>query len=110
MRILSTLAAIFVAFLLFMTGTRFLLLLFNADKSNEIVHWILSRSDFWVKPFADLFHIANKAVGDVGGFIEPASLIAFIVYGVVGGLVLAVLNGAFSRRGFGQGGILHRAG
>jgi hypothetical protein len=56
-----------------------------------------------------VFHIANKAVGDAVGFIEPASLIAFIVYGVVGGLVLAVLNGVFSRRGFGRGGILHRA-
>ena len=109
MRILSTLAALFLAFLLFMTGARFLLLLLNADKTNEIVHWILSRSDFWVKPFANLFHFANKAVGDAGGFIEPASLIAFIVYGAVGGLILAVLNGAFSRRGFGRGGILHRA-
>lgn len=109
MRILSTLIAVFVAFLLFMTGARFLLLLFNADKSNEIVHWILSRSDFWVKPFADVFHFANRAVGDAGGFIEPASLIAFIVYGVVGGLVLALLGGVFSRHGFGRGGVLHRA-
>jgi len=109
MRILSTLIAVFVAFLLFMTGARFLLLLFNADKSNEIVHWILSRSDFWVKPFADVFHFANKAVGDAGGFIEPASLIAFIVYGVVGGLVLALLSGVASGRGFGRRGILHRA-
>ena len=109
MRILSTLAALFLAFLLFMTGARFLLLLLNADKTNEIVHWILSRSDFWVKPFANLFHFANKAVGDAGGFIEPASLIAFIVYGAVGGLVLGLLNGAFSRRGFSRGGIFRRA-
>jgi len=94
MRILSALAGIFLTFLLFMTGARFILLLFDANKGNEIVHWILSRSDFWVKPFANLFQLSNRAVGDTGGFVEPASLIAFIVYAVIGGLLLAALNGA----------------
>lgn len=93
MRILSALVSFFLAFLLFMTGGRFLLLLFNANKGNEIVHWILSRSDYWVKPFVDIFHLTNKAVSDTGGVVEPASLIAFIVYLIVGSLVLALLNG-----------------
>jgi uncharacterized membrane protein YdjX (TVP38/TMEM64 family) len=94
MRILSTLAGLFLAFLLFMTGARFILLLLNANKGNEIVHWILSRSDYWLKPFVNLFHLTNKAVGDTGGVVEPASLIAFIVYAIVGSLILAALNGA----------------
>lgn len=94
MRILSVLAGLFLTLLLLMTGVRFLLLLLNASKDNEIVHWILSRSDFWVKPFVNLLHLANKTVGDTGGVFEPASLIAFIVYAVVGSLILAVLNGA----------------
>src|SRR5579872_3649235 len=102
------LAGLFLTFLLFMTGARFLLLLLNANKANDIVHWILSRSDFWVKPFMNLFHLANKAVGDTGGVFEPASLIAFIVYAVVGSLILAALNGALSG-GFGRGGLLRRA-
>jgi len=93
MRILSALVSFFLAFLLFMTGARFLLLLFNANKGNEIVHWILSRSDYWVQPFLNIFHLTNKAVGDTGGVVEPASLIAFIVYLIVGSLVLALLNG-----------------
>jgi hypothetical protein len=93
MRILATLAALFLAFLLFMTGARFILLLLDANKGNEIVHWILSRSDFWVKPFASLFDLSNQAVRETGGFIEPASLIAFLVYAVVGGLALAAMNG-----------------
>jgi hypothetical protein len=100
MRILSTLAGLFFTFLLFMTGGRFVLLLLNANKDNEIVHWILSRSDFWVKPFVDLFHLANKAVTDTGGVFEPASLIAFIVYAVVGSLILAALSGTLF--GFGR--------
>ncbi len=108
MRILSALLGLFLTFLLFMTGARFLLLLLNANKSNEIVHWILSRSDYWVKPFVNLFHMANKTVGDTGGVFEPVSLIAFIVYLVIGSLVLALLNGALLG-GFGGRGLLRHA-
>ena len=85
MRILSILAGLFLTFLLFMTGARFILLLLDVNKGNEVVHWILSRSDFWVRPFANLLQLSNRAVGDTGGFFEPASLIAFIVYAVIGG-------------------------
>jgi hypothetical protein len=108
MRILSTLAGAFLTFLLFLTGARFILLLLNANKDNEIVQPILNRSDFWVKPFVNLFHLANKAVGDTGGVFEPASLIAFIVYAIVGSLILAALSGALFG-GFGRGRNLHRA-
>lgn len=101
MRIVSTLAGLFLTFLLFMTGARFVLLLLNANKENEIVDWILSRSDFWVKPFFNLFDLKDQAVGDTGGVVEPASLIAFIVYAVVGSLVVAVLSGTLFR-GFGH--------
>ena len=97
MRILSTLVSFFLAFLLFMTGARFLLLLFNANKGSEIVHWILSSSDYWVKPFVNIFHLTNKAVGDTGGIVEPASLVAFIVYLIVGSLALALVNGMLWR-------------
>src|SRR5713101_167195 len=103
MRLLSALVSLFLAFLLLMTGVRFLLLLLDANKGNEIVHWILSRSDYWVKPFVDIFHLTNKAVGDTGGFFEPASLIAFIVYAIVGSLILALINGAlFGSSGMGR--------
>ena len=108
MRILSILAGLFLTFLLFMTGARFLLLLLDVNKGNEIVHWILSRSDFWVKPFAKLLQLSNQAVGDTGGFFEPASLIAFIVYAVIGGLLLALLNGILFG-GFGSRRFTHGA-
>ena len=93
MRILTTLVSIFWAFLLFMTGARFLILLLNIDRSNEIVDWILRHSDYWVKPFFHLLHLANKGIG-TGGFIEWASLIAFIVYLVVGRIILNLLGRA----------------
>jgi hypothetical protein len=106
MRILSTLAGLFLTFLLFMTGARFVLLLFNANRENEIVDWILSRSEYWVKPFFNLFDLTNQAVGDTGGVIEPASLIAFIVYAVVGSLIVAVLSGTLFG-GFGHRHAVH---
>jgi hypothetical protein len=96
MRIVATLLSLFVGFLLFMTGARFLLLLFNANKSNEIVNWILAKSDFWVKPFFDI--MANRDVG-TDGFLEPASLIAFFVYLIAGGLVIGLIKSA--NAGFG---------
>ena len=104
MRILITLVSLFWAFLLFMTGARFLILLLNVDKGNEIIDWILRHSDYWVKPFDHLLHLSNKSIG-TGGFIEWASLIAFLVYLVLGRLIVTLLSraswGSFSgwRRG-----------
>ncbi len=100
MRILVTIASLFLAFLLFMTGARFLILLLNADRSNEIVDWIVNKSDFWVRPFFDLLGLQNRGLEETGGFFEPASLIAFLVYLVVGGFVLGLLRSA----GHGWGG------
>lgn len=103
MRLLSTIVSLFVAFLLFMTGARFLIFLFDVDRSSKAVDWILRKSDFWVKPFADLFDLGNKAVTETGGFFEPASLIAFVVYLVVGGLVIGLIRNASYGWGGGWG-------
>ena len=88
MRILVTLLSLFWAFLLFMTGGRFLILLFNIERDDGFVKWVMDKSDFWVKPFFDLFGLANKAVENTGGVFEPASAIAFVVYLVVGSIIL----------------------
>ena len=92
MRLLSALVGLSMAFLLFMTGTRFLLFLLDANKANDMVNWILWKSDFWVKPFFGI--LSNRDVG-TDGFLEPASLIAFVVYLVGGSVVLAVLPTSF---------------
>ena len=104
MRILITLISFFWAFLLFMTGARFLIFLLNIDRSNEIIDWIVRHSDYWVKPFFHLLHLSNKGVG-TGGFIEWASLIAFIVYLVLGRIILNLLGRASwgGVRGWGRG-------
>jgi len=104
MRLLITALSLFWAFLLFMTGARFLILLFNVDRTGQVGSWIMRHSDFWVKPFFSLFHLANKGVETTGGFFEPASAIAFIVYLAVGALIIKLVRSAltsgFGRRGY----------
>ena|SRR5688572_21869813 len=89
-------ATLFWLFLLFMTGSRFLILLLDANRNSEIVDWILNKSDFWVKPFFDILGLANKAVDETGGVFEPASAIAFVVYFILGSIVLGALRTAGS--------------
>ena len=92
MPIILLAATLFWMFLLFMTGARFLILLFDANRDSQIVGWILDKSDFWVKPFFDILGLANKSVGETGGVFEPASAIAFVVYFILGSIVLSVLR------------------
>ena len=110
MRIVLALLGLLWAFLLVITGTRFLILLFDANRDSEIVDWVLRKSDFWVSPFFDLLGLTNKALEETGGVFEPASLIAFLFYFVAGAFVLSVLNRAYFG-GFGMWGgpTWHRA-
>ena len=106
MRLLASIVSLFVGFLLFMTGARFLILLFNADRGNEVVDWILTKSDFWVKPFLELLSLENRGIEETGGFVEPASAIALVVYLVAGALAIRVLRSASA--GWGGWGRPHR--
>lgn len=90
--LISTVLGLFWAAVLVLTGGRFLALLFNANRDSEIIDRLYRYSDFWVKPFFNMFDLANKAVNNTGGVFEPASLIAFIVYFLIGAIVLSVLS------------------
>ena len=83
------------AAILVLVGGRFLALLVDANRDSEIVQRLYRHSDFWVKPFFGMFDLANKSVNNTGGVFEPASLIAFVVYFVVGALILALISAPF---------------
>src|SRR2546430_1738290 len=85
------LAAIWIVILV-LVGGRFLALLFDANRNSDIVERIYRHSDFWVKPFFGIFDLGNKAVHNTGGVFEPASLIALVVYFIVGKIVLSLLS------------------
>ena len=83
---------VLLAIVLTLTGLRFLALLVDANRDSELVHDLYRYSEFWVKPFFNIFGLENEAV-DGGGTFEPASLIAFFFYLVVGAFIEGILSG-----------------
>ena len=92
--LMLTIFAVFWAFLLLLTGGRFLALLVNANRDSELIDGLYDLSQFWVEPFFNIFGLGNKAVEDTGGVFEPASLIAFAMFLIIGALIGMILSGA----------------
>ena len=96
--LITTIVGLVWAAILVLVGARFIALLADANRDSEIVQRIYRHSDFWVKPFFNMFDLGNKAVDGTGGVFEPASLIAFIVYFIAGLLVMSLLSASFGWR------------
>ena len=86
--------AVLWAALLVLTGGRFLALLAGANRDSDLIQGLYDVSEFWVEPFFNLFGLSNKAVENTGGVFEPASLIAFMVYLVIGVFIYVIISGA----------------
>jgi len=95
--LLITILTVLWAIVLLLVGGRFLALLAGANRASELIDGVYRYSEFWVSPFFNMFGLSNEAV-DGGGTFEPASLIAFVVYLVIGMLIMAPINGAFIGR------------
>jgi hypothetical protein len=93
--VVSTIVTIVWLVVLVLVGGRFLALLGGANRDSEIVDRLYRHSDFWVKPFFGMFDLSNKTVDSTGGVFEPASFIAFIVYFLVGLLIVSILTATF---------------
>jgi hypothetical protein len=85
------------AIVLGLVGGRFIALLAGANRDSELIQRLYEYSEFWVEPFFGILDMANKAVEDTGGTFEPASLLAFVVYFILGALFLGVLRGFHGR-------------
>ena len=85
---------VFWSALLVLTGGRFLSLLAGANPDSDLVQSLFDVSGFWVEPFFNLFGLSNKVVEDTGGVFEPPSLIAFLVYLVLGAFIYVIVSGA----------------
>jgi hypothetical protein len=73
-------------------GLRFLFQLIGANPSSNFVNWIYNVSETLVTPFTTVFGEATKVVeGSIPHSVfEPATLIALIVYGIIGGILMRV--------------------
>ena len=73
-------------------GLRFLFQLLGANPDTTFVTWIYNVSAPLVAPFTTVFGEATKpVVGTVPHSVfEPATLVALVVYGLIGGILLRV--------------------
>jgi hypothetical protein len=94
--LILTILSLLWAAILVLVGGRFLALLVGANPDSDLVDALYRYSDFWVKPFFNILGLSNKAVENTGGVFEPASAIAFVVYFIVGAIVLSIVRGAAS--------------
>jgi hypothetical protein len=92
LRVVGAMLAVLWAMLLVLVGGRFLLLLFDGNSASELVQWVFRKSEFWVEPLFGVGGLENMAIDRTGGVFEPASLIALVIYTLIGMLLIGLLN------------------
>lgn len=85
-------------FIEFVLGLRFVFLLIGADSSNTFVSWIYNVSHPLVVPFIGILGDPSISyAGITSSQFEVATLIALLVYGLIGAILMRILSGG--RRG-----------
>lgn len=78
----------------FLLAFRFVFLVFGANPANGFVSWIYDMSQPLAAPFIGIFGSPRLAEGAVvTGVFEVASLIAIVVYGLIGYALMRLLGG-----------------
>jgi YggT family protein len=77
-----------------LVGLRFVFLLAGANPLSSFVAWVYGTSGPLVAPFEGILgHPAVLAPGAVvRSVFDPASLVAFIVYAAIGGVIIALFR------------------
>ena len=74
------------ALLVGLIGIGILLVLLEANRSNEVVDWILDAGEFVVEPFDNIFKLdSHKAKVAVNWGLGA------LIYGLIGGLIVRLL-------------------
>lgn len=76
-----------------LVALRIILRLFGANAEHFLVSWVYATSQPLVQPF---FGIFNTTASTVGGMFELESLLALVVYAVIGGLLVRLVGGSRS--------------
>jgi hypothetical protein len=97
---MAMIISVIVGVIQFLVGFRFVFLLLGANPGNAFVSWIYDVSTPLVTPFAGIFGqsavIAEGAV--VASVFEWASLLAMLVYAVVGSILVRLASGVIHHR------------
>ncbi len=78
-----------------LTGLRFALLLFGANPDNVFVSWIYIASAPLISPFTGIFSQSTVLANGLAtpSVFEWASLLALLVYSVIGSLLIRLIGG-----------------
>jgi uncharacterized protein YggT (Ycf19 family) len=99
---LNRIAAV-ISFLVGLLGvlllSRFFLLLFAANPTNDIVDFVYDVTKPFVEPFEGIF---DNHVFDVDNVIEWSSLIAFFVWSLIGGAIVSLMYFLFDKPASGE--------
>jgi hypothetical protein len=84
-------------FIELLVGLRFIFLLLGANPSAWFVMWVYNTSAPLVTPFAGILgHPTTVPAGAAGAIVhsvfDPSTLVAFIVYAVVGGIIVTLFR------------------
>jgi uncharacterized protein YggT (Ycf19 family) len=96
---MAGLLSVIVGIIQLLVGSRFVLLLLGVDPTNSIVDWIYHVSAPLVAPFNHIFNqsaVLTQGIS-VESVFEIASLLALLVYGIVGSLLVRALSNTFHR-------------
>lgn len=72
-----------------LVALRFIFRLFGANSANDFVNWIYQMSEPLVRPF---FGIFNTQIDVATGSFEFETLIALLIYSLVGGLLTRLFS------------------
>lgn len=77
-----------------LVGARFVFLIIGANPTAQLVSWIYTVSEPLVAPFAGI--LGRATIIPVGTVVhsvfDPSTLIAFVVYAAIGGVLLALFG------------------
>jgi hypothetical protein len=94
---MASILSVIIGVIQLLVGSRFVLLLLGVDPSNSLVNWVYSVSGPLVAPFNHIFNqsaVLTQGVA-VESVLEVASLLALLVYGIVGSILVRLVSNTF---------------
>ena len=88
--LISGIISLFFGIIIAIVAFRFVFRLLGANEANGIVAWIYAASQPLVSPF---FGIFNRDINVLTGRFEFETLLALVVYAVIGSLLSNILGG-----------------
>ena len=97
---MAGIVSVIIGVIQFLVGFRFVFLLLGANPNNAFVSWVYDLSSPLVAPFSGIFGQAPTELAEgaaVQSVFDWTSLIALVVYAILGSILVRVAHGAMHR-------------